>query len=103
MKFVLAYTPREGSDAEDNLKSLESSQKLLANWTPSPNATIREWVQRCDGDGGFAVIEGDNMKDLYRDLAVWSPWLKFQVYPVLDVLEATTLTEEAIHIAGSVL
>ena len=101
MKFVLAYTTRDGSDAEDNLKSGESAQKLLANWTPSPSANITEWVQRCDGGGGFAVLETDNAKDLYRDLAIWSPWLKFDVYPVLDILDASPLTEEAIHIASS--
>ena len=103
MKFVLAYRTRDGGDAEDNLKSAESAQKLLANWTPSPNATIREWVQRCDGGGGFAVIETDNARDLYRDMATWSAWLKFDVIPVLDVLEATPLTEEAIHTASAVL
>lgn len=103
MKFVLAYTNRDGGDAEHNLKSGESAQKLLANWTPSPNATIREWVQRCDASGGFAVIETDNPKDLYRDMATWSAWLKFEVIPVLDILEATALTEEAIHTASAVV
>jgi hypothetical protein len=103
MKFVLAYTTREGGNAEENLKSAESAQKLLVNWTPSPNASISEWVQRCDGTGGFAVLVTDNAKDLYRDLAVWSPWLKFDVHPVLDILEATSLTDEAIHIASGAL
>jgi hypothetical protein len=103
MKFVLAYTTREGSDAEDNVKSAESAQKLLANWTPSPSATISEWVQRCDGSGGFAVLTTDNAQDLYRDLATWSAWLKFDVYPVLDIVEASAITEEAIHTASSVL
>ena len=103
MKFVLAYTTREGSDAEDNLKSAESAQKLIANWTPSPNANITEWVQRVDGDGGFCVMDTDNAKDMFRDLAVWSPWLKFDVYPVLDILDASPITDEAIHIASSVL
>jgi hypothetical protein len=103
MKFVLAYTTREGSDAEDNLKSAESAQKLLANWTPSPSGNITEWVQRCDGTGGFAVVATDNAGDLYRDLAVWSPWLKFEVIPVLDILEASAINDEAIHIASAVL
>jgi hypothetical protein len=103
MKFVLAYTTRDGSTAEDNLKSAEAAQKLLVNWVPSPNANITEWVQRCDGTGGFAVLETENAKDLYRDLAVWSPWLKFEVHPVLDILDATPLTDEAIHIAAAAL
>jgi hypothetical protein len=103
MKFVLAYTTRDGANAEDNLKSAESAQKLLANWTPSPSGNITEWVQRVDGGGGFAVVTTDNSADLMRDLSSWGPWLNFEVFPVLDVLEATAINEEAIHIASAVL
>jgi hypothetical protein len=103
MKFVLAYTNREGSSAEDNVKSGEAAQKLLANWTPSPSGNITEWVQRCDGNGGFCVLTTDNAGDLVRDLAVWQPWLKFDVYPVLDIVEASGINEEALHIASAVV
>ena len=103
MKFVIAYTPHEGGSAADNLTSAESARKLLANWAPSPSATIHQWVQRCDGNGGFSVIEGDNATDLMKDLASWTPWLKFEVFPVLDVLEATVVTDEAIEVARSVI
>ena len=103
MKFVLAYTPHAGSSAADNLASAESAQKLLANWAPSPSGTIREWVTRVDGYGGFAVIDGDNPKELLKDLATWSPWLRFELFPVVDVLDATEPTQEAIEVARSVI
>jgi hypothetical protein len=87
----------------NNLAAAESAQKLLSNWTPNPAATIRGWVQRCDRTGGFAVLETDDAGALYKDLATWSPWIEFQVHPVLDMLDATPLTDEAIAIARSVV
>jgi hypothetical protein len=103
MKFVLAYTANSGSSAAENVASGEAAQKLLANWTPSPSATIHQWVQRCDGNGGFSVIETDNAADLFKDLATWSPWIKFEVFPVLDILDAVPVQQEAIEAARSVL
>ena len=103
MKFVLQYTDRSGGSVANNLAAAESAQKLLSNWTPNPAATIQQWVQRCDGTGGFAVLETDDAGALYKDLATWSPWIEFQVHPVLDILDATALTDEAIAIARSVL
>ena len=103
MKFVLAYTLRASGTASENVTGGEAAQKLLSSWTPSPQATIHQWVQRCDGGGGFSVIETDSAADLYKDLATWTPWLEFQVYPVLDLLEAVPLTGEALGVAKSVL
>lgn len=99
MKFVLTYVLRPGASAADNLASAEAAQKLLSSWAPSPTATIHEWVQRCDGNGGFAVIENDNAAEVYKDLGVWSPWLEFQVYPVIEILEAMPINTEVLTVA----
>jgi hypothetical protein len=102
MKFVIAYTVRSGGSAAENLASAEAAQKLLAGWTP--RGTIREWVQRCDGGGGFAVVEQDNANDLFTDLSVWGPWLEFEAFPVVDLNEGTTAaTQDAIATARGVL
>lgn len=103
MKFVLEYTDRVHGTVDDNIAAAESAQKLLSNWTPNPTATIHQWVQRCDGGGGFAVLETDDAGALYKDLAVWNPWIEFKVHPVLDILDATPLTDEAIATARSVI
>jgi hypothetical protein len=97
MKFVLAYQLRPGASAAENVASAEAAQKLLSAWTPSSAATIHQWVQRCDGNGGFAFIENDNAAELYKDLAIWNPWLEFQVYPVLDIVETMPITTEVIN------
>jgi hypothetical protein len=103
MKFVLSYTVSPGGSVEERVSAGEAAQKLLANWAPSDTATIHQWVQRCDGTGGFAVIESDDQADLFRDLAVWSPWLDFEVVPVLDITDATPITQEALQRVRSLL
>lgn len=103
MKFVLSYRLRPGGSVEERVRGGESAQKLLANWAPSDKATIHQWVQRCDGNGGFAVVENDDQGELFRDLAVWAPWLDFDVVPVIDIGDATPITQEALQKARSVL
>ena len=103
MKFVLSYTLRAGGSVEERVTGGEAAQKLLANWAPSDTGTIHQWVQRCDGNGGFAVVENDNQADLFRDLAVWAPWLDFEVVPVLDIADATPIQSDALEKARSVL
>ena len=103
MKFVLSYRERAGGSVEERVAAGEAAQKLLANWSPSDAATIHQWVQRCDGTGGFAVVETDSSADLFGDLAAWGPWLEFEVVPVLDIAEATPIAQDALHKARSVL
>ena len=103
MKFVLSYTLRAGGSIEERVTAGEAAQKLLANWAPSDTATIHQWLQRCDGNGGFAVVENDDPADLFRDLAVWAPWLDFEVVPVLDIADATPIQGDALEKARSVL
>jgi hypothetical protein len=104
MKFVISYTTRPGGSAAENVASAEAAQKLLTGWTPSPSATIHQWVQRCDGQGGFTVLDSDNGVEILRDLSVWNPWLEFQVFPVVDLNEeATAATQDALNTARGVI
>jgi Protein of unknown function (DUF3303) len=103
MKLVLVYEVRAGGSVTDNLDAAESAQKLLSKWAPNPSVTILQWVQRCDGNGGFAVLETDDMAALYKDIALWSSWLEFEVHPVLDIGDSTPLLAEALATARSVI
>ena len=103
MKFVLSYTLRPGGSVQERVAGGEAAQKLLTNWAPSDKATIREWVQRCDGNGGFVVVEQDDPAELYRDIGTWTPWLDFEVVPVMDIGDATPIQQEVLDKARSVL
>jgi Protein of unknown function (DUF3303) len=102
VKFVLAYTLQPGGSEVERFEAGKRAQALLSKWQPSESASIREWVARCDGNGGFSVIETDSATDLLKDLTTWSSFLEFSVYPVVDIAEATAVTDQAIAVRESV-
>lgn len=100
MKFVLTYTLRAGGSAAENEAAQKRAQQLLSKFEPS--AQISEWVDRVDGEGGFAVMTSDDATALLRDLAIWTPFLSFELHPVVDVLEGTPMQQEAIDFRDSI-
>lgn len=89
MKFVLQWTTRSGSSAQDNLASLKRSLEVFSKWTPS--MTMHQFVSRVDARGGFAVAESDDPAAVARDCAIFSPYLDFEVHPVMDIAEGAAV------------
>lgn len=102
MKFVMTFTNRTGGSGAEAEEGQQRAMKLLANFQPAESATIHQWVTRCDGQGGFAVLEQDSAEDMLHDLSVWSPYIDFQIYPVVDVMEAAGMQQKAIDFRNSV-
>jgi hypothetical protein len=102
VKFVLAFKVQSGGSEVERFEAGKRAQALLSKWQPSKSATIREWVTRCDGNGGFSVLETDSAADLLKDLSTWSSFIEFTVYPVVDIAEATEVTAQAIATRQSI-
>jgi hypothetical protein len=102
VKFVLAFTTVGGGSEVERFEAGKRAQALLSKWQPSTSATIREWLTRCDGQGGFSVIETDSAADLLKDLSTWSTFLEFTVYPVVDIADSTPVTAEALATRASI-
>jgi hypothetical protein len=102
MKFVLAWTTRPGGSGADleaaNLRVLA----LFSNWAPHSGETIHQFVARADANGGFAVVETDNLAGLALDSAKFAPYLEFSVYPVVDIQEGAAILAEAAEFRRSV-
>ena len=90
MKFVVQWTARPGQTIADG----ENSMKVFSKWTPDPSVTFHQFVTRADGQGGFAVLETDDARHLLRDAGLFSPWLEFSAYPVVDMLDAAPIQQE---------
>jgi hypothetical protein len=105
MKFVIAYTPRLEGTAAENATSAESAQKLLAS--PGHRARAQRFVSGCNGataGAGCSGRERPNPSDVLRDLTVWSAWLDFQLFPVVDLNEGSNaITQDALATARGVL
>jgi hypothetical protein len=100
MKFVLTYTFRDGGSAADREADTKRGLQLLSKFEPS--VQITEWVDRVDGNGGFALFEADDAGPLLKDIAIWAPVFEFNLYPVMDILEATPLQQAAVDFRDSV-
>ncbi len=102
MKFVIAWTTRSGGSAAETEAAVPRVLALLSNWAPPGDETFHQFLARADGNGGFAVIETDNLAGLALTHYKFAPYLDFSIYPVLEVQEATALFGEAIEFRKSI-
>lgn len=94
MKYVLVWKTRPGGSAQENLAATKRSLEVFAKWQPS--ATMHQFVSRVDAQGGFAVGETDDAAGLARDCAIFSPYLDFEVLPVVDIQEGAEILTQAV-------
>ena len=94
MKFVLEWRSRPGASAQDNLASIKRSLEVFSKWTPS--TTVHQFVSRVDARGGFAVGESDDPAAIARDCAIFSPYLDFDVHPVIDMEDGAAVLTAAV-------
>jgi hypothetical protein len=85
MKFIVQWTTRAGSEADDNLENSESLLKAFATWTPPPEWTISEFLNRVDGRGGLLICETDDLASIDRTVAQYVAWLDWDIIPVMDI------------------
>jgi Protein of unknown function (DUF3303) len=102
VKFVITWTARAGGSGAETEAAIPRILALLSKWSPHSGETIHQFVTRADGNGGFAVVETDNLRGLALDNAKFSPYLDFSVYPVLDVQEGSSVLAEAAEFRNSV-
>ena len=95
MKYVITWKPRFGGSAAENEATEARLLEVFSKWTPASDVTIHQFVLRIDGEGGFAVTEGEDPASGAREIAKFSPFLEYAVYPVLDVAEAAAIGAEA--------
>lgn len=99
MKYVVAWTSRDSGTTEADAKR---SLSIFSKWNPSAGSTFHQFVGRVDGEGGFAVVETDTPTDILRDVSLFAPWFKYEVYPVVDIADVATVGAETIKIRDSV-
>jgi len=102
MKFVIQWTSRPGGSGRDNEETQKRVQAVFGKWSPSPSATIQQYVGRIDGRGGFAVVETDDANAMAGDLSVFTPYFDYTVYPVVDIQELVAVGQAAIELRDSI-
>ena len=93
MKYVITWKPRAGGSAVNNEAASFRFLQLQRNWTPRPDTTIHQFVIRCDGEGGFAVVESDHAA-IATTLFRFAPLFQYTAYPVVDSEEGFRIAEQ---------
>lgn len=78
------------------------SLNVFQQWQPPAGAEFQGFYGFVDGTGGVAIVEVDSAATLARTTAPWTPWLAFQVTPIVPIEEATAIGGEAVAFRDSV-
>lgn len=98
MKYVVAWETRQNASEETQARGLQ----VFSKWTPSENATFKEFVGRVDGRGGFAVVETDDISTIARDMSIFGAFFEMSVYPVLEITDTARIGGDALEFRASV-
>jgi hypothetical protein len=90
MLFLVTWDFTDTSD-EMQRRTLD----LFSKWQPGP-AVFQGFYGKATGDGGVAIAEAADAVTMARTFAPWTPWLKFNVTPILPIQESTAINGEAL-------
>ena len=71
------------------------SLEVFSKWQPPSGAEFKGFYGFADGSGGVAIVEVDSAATLARTTAPWTPWLSFDVVPIVPIEESTAIAMEA--------
>jgi hypothetical protein len=98
MKYVVTWQVRAGASEDVQARTLQ----VFSKWAPAEGTAYLQFLGRADGQGGFAVVETDDITLLARDMAIFSVFFDMSVYPVLDIQESARLGAEAVEFRSGV-
>jgi hypothetical protein len=78
------------------------SLAVFEKWQPPAGAEFQGFYGFADGTGGVAIIEVDSAATLTRTTDPWTPWLRFEITPVVPIEEATAIAHESVAFRDSV-
>jgi len=78
------------------------SLDVFQSWQPPAGADFQGFYGFVDGTGGVAIVEADSAATIARTCAPWTPWLAFEVTPIIPMEEASAIAAEAVSFRDSV-
>ena len=102
MKFMVSWTTRPGGSATENEEAVRRGLQLFSKWSPKEGQNFLAFVSRCDGNGGYALVETDDPVGLLDGPSKFGTLFEFQVTPVVDITEGTPVATEAMEWRDSI-
>jgi len=102
MKYLISWTPRDGGSAADQESAAKRSLQVFSKWAIPDGATFHQFVQRLDGNGGYAVVESDDYRAVMDGPLKFTPFFVFDVVPVVDIMDSIAVAADAIEFRDSI-
>jgi hypothetical protein len=102
MKFLVSWRMRTGGSAADNEAAAKRGLALFEKWAPPEGTTFHQFLQRLDGEGGYAVVEADDPLTLAEAPAKFGTMFEFSIVPVADIMDVIAVTAGGIEYRDSI-
>lgn len=101
-KYLLTWKTRAAGTAKQNHDDGKSILETFAKWQIPADQKWSEFLSRIDGEGGAAVIETDNQAGLMDETSKFTPWLEFDLIPVVDIMDGVSMLAKGAEFRDSV-
>jgi hypothetical protein len=102
MKYLVTWKARSGGAGAQTEEDAKRLLQLFSKWSPAPDATFHQFVERLSGDGGYAIVETDNPTAVMEGPSKFGTYLDFEVIPVVDIMESVQVAQEGIEFRDSI-
>ena len=98
MLFAIKYAPSESQTEEDRRRV----RRLFVAWAPPPGVDLEAHYHLVSG-GGFMVVTSESTLALFESLEPFKPAIRFDIEPVVNVIESIATSMDVQDWADSVL
>jgi hypothetical protein len=102
MQFLVSWKARSGGSGESNEQAVKRGVQLFTKWSPPAGMEFKAFLQRADGEGGYAVVETDDALLLLEGPAKFGPYFEFTQVPVVDIMDGLPVTQDGIEYRDSI-
>ncbi|MTE16671.1 DUF3303 domain-containing protein [Nocardia aurantiaca] len=97
MKYVASWQYQWNSSASENEASIQRALQAYSKWTPVAGLTYHQFLGRLDNRGGFVVVETDDPLNLLDAPSKFGFFSDYDIYPVVDIVEAIRANQEGVE------
>ena len=69
---------------------------VFAAWQPPEGLAIQGFYSYGDGSGGFTIAEVADAAAALRGVTAFTPWLDFEIVPIVPIEEGTAIAAEGV-------
>jgi hypothetical protein len=101
-KYLVTWKARQGGTAQQAHDDAKKNLATFAKWKPPAGQDFQQFLARVDGQGGYAVVETNDMASLADGPTKFGTWFDFEIIPVLDVTDGVAQLEAGIKFRESI-